>query len=359
VYLSRYDRDLTTIVLSESIPTSTAVGTFVCHTKCTQRTEMTDLRVTVAAILQLYVLSLSRTFQSSAAVVDDRCITANSVIHASAKEFFPVDDVAPQLFCSLHRIAPFVAFELDVFCLTSPRRHYVQTNSHTRSYNVVDRCLSLAKRKQGVKIGMMISNSLSRKQSVYSRDDEDTTGSGNCRIPDDRSIVIKFLDNEIIFSLCETLMHDVPELVNHLNHPFSVVPLVLGHPVGHFQAAREYCSPDTAYVHEGLIATREQVVAGEDRYSLEFFRKPPLSIAEPVRIFSRKGGRRSTKPLKSAAMTEKSQPFRTETPTCESVHSSNCAIASAQDSSVVPTFDKSRRHPEAHAGLVHVYFAGA
>jgi len=26
---------------------------------------------------------------------------------------------------------------------------------------------------------------------------------------------------------------------------------------------------------------REQVVAGEDRYSLEFFRKPPLSIAEP------------------------------------------------------------------------------
>ena len=31
----------------------------------------------------------------------------------------------------------------------------------------------------------------------------------------------------------------------------------------------------------GLIATREQVVAGEDRYSLEFFRKPPLSIAEP------------------------------------------------------------------------------
>lgn len=46
------------------------------------------------------------------------------------------------------------------------------------------------------------------------------------------------------------------------------------------QAGREYCSPDTAYVHEGLIAAREsRWWPGEDRYLSGFFRKPP--IAEP------------------------------------------------------------------------------
>ncbi|EGI58020.1 hypothetical protein G5I_13926 [Acromyrmex echinatior] len=258
----------------------------------------------------------------------------------------------------------------------------------------------------------MISNSLSRKQSVYSRDDEDTTGTGKCRIPDEDTTAIEYF-NETIFSVCETLIYGVPELVikiilyirwvrmhfnvhNHLNHTFPFVPLVLGHPIylelslplsfltlrneAHLrrtffltpfidflpkivtelkttlpmyrnlctihvgsvdvekrngsrkrsneaiakryaqefrdrrdpchhpgtQAVWEYCSPDTAYVHEGLIAAREQVVAGEDRLSqnsiLHMTTLPEdFDTKCIVRIFSRKGERRSTKPLKSRA----------------------------------------------------------
>ncbi|KYN45037.1 hypothetical protein ALC56_00511 [Trachymyrmex septentrionalis] len=103
----------------------------------------------------------------------------------------------------------------------------------------------------------MISNSLSRKQSVYSRDDEDTTESGNRRIPDDGDRVNRDFEylaisqgapyfHETIFSVYET--YGVLELVikiilyirwirihfdmhNHLNCPFPLVPLVLEHPV--------------------------------------------------------------------------------------------------------------------------------
>ncbi|KYN14468.1 hypothetical protein ALC57_13326, partial [Trachymyrmex cornetzi] len=191
----RYDRDLATIVLSKSIPTPAAVGTFVYHTKCTRK--LFNCSVVVAKVSEFCCRRRRRR-----SLIVDRCITANSATHASAKEFFPVDDVAPQLFCSLHRIVPFVAF---------------------------------------------------------------------------RTTAIEYF-NEIIFSVCETFMHGVLELVikiilyirwvrmhfdvhNDLNHPFPLVPLVLGHLIGP-QAAREYCSPDTAYVHEGLIVTREQVVAG-------------------------------------------------------------------------------------------------